>query len=144
MKFISPVVLAVALAACGGGASNRPVVAGPDHIVKTGGTTVQHPMTPEDPGKCPEVADHMTKLIGESTQLTPELTTRVHDILVTQCKDQHWSAEAQTCVLGVQSLRDNNKCDGELTKDQTRALDHAMQPLDAELEKAAAAKKKQP
>jgi hypothetical protein len=101
-------------------------------------------MTPKDPTKCPEVADHMTKLIVENNPLTPELTTRVHDILAAQCKEQHWSAEAQTCALGAQSLRNNHKCDGELTKDQTRALDRAMEPLEAEVEKAAAAKKKQP
>ena len=113
-------LIAIVLAACGGGAAKRPA---PDF---------KQPELPADKSSCERMADHLVELLRKLQQQGSEadhrdLEDKIARVLIKSCTEGGWSAEARTCFLEATTLDATNRCEPMLTAEQKAATDKAME-----------------
>ena len=69
---------------------------------------------------CLKVAHHMLDLMTKDAP--PDAAKTIVDMIVERCDRDAWSPDAQQCLLAMQSLEDNTKCEELLTVPQRDAL----------------------
>ena len=74
------------------------------------------------PSQCAQVADHVIGLMTASKHAAAEDIDPFRRVIITRCTDDKWSADAQHCLLGMQSLKQAEGCNDLLTQDQRDKL----------------------
>jgi hypothetical protein len=77
---------------------------------------------------CKTAADHLVELMPGSAEAPPDKIKEIHDLIAGHCESDHWSAEAQQCLIGMKGKADGEKCEKLLTPEQADALVGSIQP----------------
>ena len=75
------------------------------------------------PSKCAQVADHVVSIMASDGKATPDQLAPFSKVISTRCDQDHWTAEAQDCLISIKNLDDGDKCEKQLTPDQAKALE---------------------
>ena len=105
--------------------------------MKCGGKAKHDGATPGTTGAspCVQVADHMVGILPHDAQLTPDKLSKVHDLMVAQCTQDHWGTEIQQCIL-TSTGGNENRCAKLFSEAQVEGMKH----MGAEVEKVVDAK----
>jgi hypothetical protein len=114
-----PWLLVFALAACG------------NHNGDTGTAPKQAAAS-----QCKRAAEQMIDLMSARTDATPDNIKKMTDMITERCDQDHWSAEAQSCVTSAKVKDDLSKCESLFTKAQADAL---IQSVERKRDEGAAA-----
>jgi hypothetical protein len=76
--------------------------------------------------RCDDVADHIRTMLPDGDR-----AAKTRDVFAKRCGSDAWPAEAQSCLLGLQTLHDGHHCKGKLSAEQRGALDHDLDALEA-------------
>jgi hypothetical protein len=79
--------------------------------------------------QCGAMADHLVPLLTSENILPKDQSTAVHTILATRCEQDKWPTTALDCINGANSMKEEQRCDHVLTKEQVMALDHDLEPI---------------
>ena len=99
-------VIALVLAACGGGSSKSSTMA------KAGPS-------------CGDVADSMVAMMAEGKESTKAFVDAKEDFVTlirTRCDEDAWTAEAKQCLATMKSREDAERCSTLLTEQQQQSL----------------------
>jgi hypothetical protein len=107
-------LISLALAACSHSAA-------PATTTTTGAASGS--ATAEAPkSQCAQVADHLVGLMSAKSVATPEQMDPFRKVIATRCDQDLWTAQAQQCFMGANSLDDADRCQPTLTQSQQDAL----------------------
>ena len=84
------------------------------------------------------VSRMMDTLTAGKADVPPDQVKKFHDLFVSHCQSDAWSAQVRQCFGSIKTLDDGDKCGAQLTDAQRQALDDATKPAENAAAPAAA------
>ena len=91
------------------------------------------PTPPPAVSQCARVADHVVDLMSGAQNSPPEATDPFRRVVEQRCSGDHWSEQAQSCLLGLTALEQGERCQQLMTAQQVEAFQHDSQAALADL-----------
>jgi hypothetical protein len=77
--------------------------------------------------QCKTAADHLVEMMPGAAEAPPDKIKEIHDIIAKHCDDDHWSAEAQQCLVTMKTKAEGEQCAAMLTDAQNTAIGGELQ-----------------